>query len=276
MPSSVKASLLRSENVTAGFSALLGLTLVLLGFSKPLSAATLRVAVASNFAPALRALQTDFETLSGHTLSLSPGSTGKHYAQILQGAPFAVFLAADAERPRLLEQQGVALEGTRFTYALGRLVLWSPLDAASEAGSDRFMKQLSAVPPPRLAIANPRLAPYGAAAESYLRSTGLWETLQPHIIMGENIGQAMQFVATGAAPMGLVALSQLRTLQFSEYELAADQYLLIDAALYPDIAQQAVQLQDSDAARAFLAWLKSEDVRARLLTFGYGIPDAQR
>ncbi len=240
----------------------------------PLSADTIRVAVASNFAPTLRVLQPDFESRSGHTLVLSAGSTGKHYAQILQGAPYAVFLAADEERPELLEREGAAVPGSRFTYALGRLALWAP-DGGSNGTGLTPMDRLTAQPTPQLAIANPRLAPYGAAAEAFLRHEGLWDATQTRLVMGENVGQAFQFVATGAVPLGLVALAQVKTLERSTAEPAGDSLLVIDQGLYPPIRQQAVLLQDAAGARAFLAWLKSPEVRDRLADFGYDAPHAE-
>ncbi len=246
-----------------------------------LSADTIRVAVASNFAPALRALQPDFERASGHSLSLSSGSSGSHYAQIRQGAPYAVFLAADAQRPRLLEEEGIAVADSRFTYALGRLALWIPESKTSQgspgdAAGTPLPAQLRALPARRLAIANPRLAPYGAAAEAYLRHEGLWETIQPDLVMGENVAQAFQFVASGAVPAGLVALSQLRVLERQEVRVPQDEFMVIDPALYPQIRQQAVLLIDSPATREFLAWLKSVQVRTELVGFGYDMPHVER
>jgi len=275
-----KASLCRSEGMSTVPGTGLAAALFALCATTPLSADIIRVAVASNFAPALRALQSDFERVSGHSLSLSTGSSGSHYAQIRQGAPYAVFLAADAQRPGLLEEEGFAVAGSRFTYALGRLVLWVPDSGSSrgdanKAASDPLLEQPGALPATRLAIANPRLAPYGAAAEAYLRHEGLWAALQPRLVMGENVGQAFQFVASGAVPSGLVALSQLRVLERQGVTVPQDEFTVIDPALYPQIRQQAVLLIDSPAAHEFLAWLKSAQVRTELIGFGYDMPHAE-
>lgn len=271
-----KASRQRSEALKFAFAVISVVALFALTGTTAFPADTIRVAVASNFAPTLRALQPGFEDVSGFRLSLSAGATGKHYAQILQGAPFDVFLAADAERPALLEDQGLAITGSRFTYALGRLVLWAPHAASAESGDPALIELLRTTPPQRLAIANPRLAPYGTAAEAYLRNQGLWAGLEPHLVMGENVGQAFQFVATGAVPMGLVALSQLRTLNRQQNDILADHHVIIDSGQYPPIAQQAVLLEDTPGARAFLEWLGSEAVRAKLIEFGYDTPHAER
>ncbi|MFO7786518.1 MAG: molybdate ABC transporter substrate-binding protein, partial [Halospina sp.] len=164
-----------------------------------------RVAVASNVAGAAEAIADRFEAETGHSVTLSTGSTGKHYAQILHTAPFQVFLAADKRRPRRLEESGRAVEGTRTTYARGRLVLWSPGESLVDAeGRVLATRDFS-----YLAMANPRLAPYGKAAKQVLEKRELWDALEGRRVMGENIAQTFQFVRTGSAPLGFVALSQL-------------------------------------------------------------------
>jgi molybdate transport system substrate-binding protein len=239
-----------------------GLLLGLVG--TPTQAETLRLAVAGNFQPTLERLAPDFQDGYGHRLELSSGATGKLYAQIRQGAPFDAFLAADAARPERLEAEGLAVAGTRVTYARGRLVLWAP---AASAGEDPF-RILHAIPPPQLALANPRLAPYGAAAEAFLRDAGLWSALERRAVRGEGIAQAFHFVATGNADLGLVALSQVR----GSAEPLAGEWRVVPADRHSPIEQQAVLLRDSAAGREFLAWLTSEAVRDRLTAFGYDAP----
>ena len=224
----------------------------------------LRIAVAGNFLPVLERLAPDFEADHGHRLRLSSASTGRLYAQIRQGAPFDVFLAADVTRPERLEQDGLAVPGTRRSYARGRLALWAP-DAVP--GEDPF-ERLAGTPRPSLAIANPRLAPFGAAAEATLRKAGLWSRYEHEVLRGESIAQAFHFVATGNADLGLVALSQLRL----SATHTAGSWRAVPAEDHPPIEQQAVLLRDTQTGRAFLAWLLSERVQDRLRTFGYDPP----
>ncbi len=240
------------------------LLLWLLALAPTLPAAELRVAVAGNFAPVLERLAPGFEQGSGHTLRPSSGSTGRLYAQIVQGAPFDLFLAADAARPAQLESRGLVVPGTRTTYALGRLALWSP--AADDV--DALLARLQAQPPPRLAIANPRLAPYGAAARAWLVNEGHWAALGPGAVRGENIAQAFHFVASGNAELGLVALPQLRLFHEQTPGIA----WTVPATLHPPIEQQAVLLRDSEAARALLGWLLTDTTQAQLRALGYDSP----
>src|SRR5688572_6192465 len=197
----------------------------------------------------MAALVERFEQDSGHTVLISAGSTGNHYAQIRNGAPFEAFFSADAERPTLLEQQGVAVVGSRFLYAVGRLVLWSPrpsfVDADGrllENGSFRF-----------LAIANPDLAPYGAAAREVLTARNLWSLLQPKLVQGQDIGQTYSFVYTGNAELGFVAYSQLKK---PGVEVAGS-YWLVPENLHRPIAQEAVLLRDVPAARELVELVQS-------------------
>lgn len=238
----------------------------------------LRVAVASNFYGALRALQSDFETRTGHRLQLSAGATGKHFAQIRQGAPFHAFLAADEERPRLLEAEGFTIAATRFTYAYGRLALWIPdIERLGENPGDgkqavaALSRQLQTIPAARLAIANPRLAPYGAASEAWLRQNDFWTSLEAVMVRGENIGQAFHFVASGSVPMGLVAQSQLQAFE----GVSRDNYWRIDPAAHPPIRQQAVLLKDTPGARAFMDWLRSAATGERIAALGYDLSHAE-
>jgi molybdate transport system substrate-binding protein len=192
------------------------------------------------------------------------GSTGKHYAQIRNGAPFDAFFAADRRRPELLEEEGVALPGTRFTYALGKIVLWSP-----ERGVvDPEARVLERGEFRHLAIANPKLAPYGKAAEEVLQARGVWARLRGRLVRGENVGQAFQFVKSGNAELGFVAYSQLkRANQPIEGSLWN-----VPRALYTPIEQQAVLLKDSVAARGFLSFVRSDEALTIIGDYGYQTP----
>lgn len=232
-------------------------------------AETALIAVAANFAEVMERLEREFEDQSPHAISVTIGSTGKLYAQIKAGAPFDALLAADQARPERLEADGLAIQGTRFTYATGRLTLWSPdpqrigADGAQTLRDGDFRK---------LAMANPELAPYGAAARQVLENLGLWETLRERIVMGENIGQAHVLVATGNAELGLVAQAYVESPRNadrgSRWEVPRD--------LYAPIRQDAVLLQraeDNSAARDLLAYLRRPDVRALIASYGYGSGD---
>jgi molybdate transport system substrate-binding protein len=229
-------------------------------------AAEVPVAVAANFAAPLEKLAISFEKASGHHLLISSGSSGKLYAQIIGGAPFEVMLSADAERPTRLEKEGAAVAGTRFTYAIGKLVLWS-MDpglvdpAGAVLGTSRFR---------HVAISNPETAPYGAAARQVLQGLDLWQRLAPRLVQGEDIGQTWQFVATGNAELGFMALSQVRAAGKPQGSL-----WIVPAKLYRPIEQQAVLLargKDDPAARAFLDFLRSAPARALIEEFGYQLP----
>ena len=177
------------------------LLFILLGVAGECAADEIRVAVATNFAGAMEALGARFQATSGHAVLLSSGSTGGHYAQIKNGAPFEAFFSADTERPRLLESEGVAVPGSRFLYAVGRVALWSKRPGYVDAGG----KVLETGDFLHLAIANPDLAPYGAAAREVLAARGIWDRLQSRLVMGQDIGQAYSFVQTGNAELGATA-----------------------------------------------------------------------
>jgi len=222
----------------------------------------IRLAVATNFTETMDALVALFEQSSEDTVLVSAGSTGNHYAQIRNGAPFDGFFAADVERPALLEREGVAVAGSRFLYAVGKLVLWSPranfVDAGGrvlDRGEFRF-----------LAIANPELAPYGAAAREILMARGLWSSLQPKLVRGQDIGQAYSFVHTGNAELGFVAYSQVK----QPAGEVAGSYWLVPENLYKPIAQEAVLLRDVPPAREFLEFVKSTAAREVIRSYGYG------
>ena len=227
----------------------------------------IRVAVASNFRPAMSAAAARFTQSSGHDVTLIPGSTGKHYAQIVNGAPFDAFFAADRRRPLLLEREQRIVPGSRFTYAIGKLVLWSATEGL--VGPDGAILQAGTFD--HLAIANPELAPYGAAARQVLQALGLWEALAGQLVRGENINQAFQFVVSGNAQLGFVARAQLdmpgRPRHGSAWEPPQ--------ALYDPIEQQAVLLRDAPAPRAFMSFMRSKEAGALIRAYGYDVPDVQ-
>jgi molybdate transport system substrate-binding protein len=222
----------------------------------------IRVAVATNFATTMDELVAKFEEASEHTVTLSGGSTGAHYAQIKNGAPFDLFFAADVERPKLLEDENVAVRGSRFIYAVGRIALWSPRAGFVDA-EGRVLETASFR---HIAIANPDLAPYGAAAREVLERRALWGSLRDRIVQGQDIGQTYSFVRTGNAELGFVAYSQLAR---GDAPIEGS-YWLVPEELHAPIEQQAVLLKDAPAARAFLEFVKGADARAIIRKFGYG------
>lgn len=224
------------------------------------------VAVATNFSEVAAGLKSGFESGTNHRITITTGSTGKLYAQILNGAPFDVLLAADQVRPRLLEDSGSGMTGSRFTYALGRLAAWSP-------DRDIFKPDLSASITQdqvrSLAIANPLLAPYGMASKQALQALGTWDVAREKIVMGENVGQAYALVATGNAEIGFVAMSYV--MQHDKRQSGS--YVEVDAALHDPIRQDAVLLAhgaQNDAAHAFLAFLRSDEAQDFIRSRGYG------
>ncbi len=232
--------------------------------SGPAVADQIRIAVASNFAVAIKRLASDFEVDTGHKVALIFGSSGKHYAQIRNGAPFEVFFSADTRRPELLENEGITLPGSRFTYARGKVVLWSPKTGYVDDKGEVLEKGGFAY----LAIANPGLAPYGKAAEEVLKALGLWERLEAKLVRGENIGQAFQFVNSGNAELGFVAFSQLR----QPGHTAGGSWWQVPQILYTPVDQQAVLLKENPVARAFLSFVRSDESRALIREFGYATP----
>jgi molybdate transport system substrate-binding protein len=224
------------------------------------------VAVAANFAGAVEAIGAEFTKATGHSLKITTGATGKLYAQIGEGAPFAILLSADAKTPAKLEEEGKAIAGMRFTYAVGKLSLWSA--DAGRIGSDP-KAALSDASTLHVAIANPELAPYGVAAREALTAMGLWERIQPKIVMGQNIGQAFSLVDTGAAEMGFIATSAV---QIPGSEPKGSRYD-IPQEMFKPIKQDAVLLkagENNAAAIAFMDYLKSAPAKAIAQSFGYG------
>ena len=220
-------------------------------------AAEVSVAVAANFTVPMQKIAAAFENETGHKAVLSFGSTGKFYAQIRNGAPFQVLLAADNE-------EGLAVAGTRFTYAIGKLALWSKqpgfVDNKGEVLRSGTFRHI--------AMADPKLAPYGAAAMETLGKLGLLQSLQSRIVQGESIAQAYQFVATENAALGFVALSQI----MSDGRVAAGSAWVVPESLHAPIRQEAIVLaagKDNPAAAALAAYLKSDGVRVIVRSFGY-------
>ncbi len=227
-------------------------------------AAEVAVAVASNFTAPMQRIAADFERDTGHKATLSFGATGKFYAQISHGAPFEVLLSADDETPARLENEGHAVKGSRFTYAIGRLVLWSP----QPGRGDTQGAVLAKADFNRLAIANPKTAPYGAAAIEALTQLGELTRLQGRFVQGENIAQTHQFVSTGNAELGFVARSQV----FKDGQLTGGSAWIVPAKLHSPIRQDAVILNKgraNPAAEALMQYLRGDKAKAALRAFGY-------
>lgn len=237
-----------------------GLSLVLGGAAL---AAETKVAVAANFTEAAREIAARFKARTGHEAALSFGSSGQFYAQIANGAPYAVFLSADAERPRQAEAEGLAVPGSRFTYATGRLVLFSRAPGLVD-GKGAVLTRGGF---DKLAIADPKAAPYGQAAIETLTKLKRYDALKPKIVTGASITQAFQYVQTGAAELGFVALSQVNT------EKGGSRWL-VPSTDHSPIEQQAVLLktgQSSAAAKAFVAFLRSDEAKTIIRRYGYEV-----
>lgn len=233
---------------------------LLLAASFNLYATTARVAVASNFVNVAQSLAQRFAKISGDQIEIVPGSTGKLYAQIVHGAPFDAFLAADVRRPRLLAEHHHAVPDSRFTYAVGQLALWFPKGTGRESPRQALENHHWR----RLAVANPRLAPYGVAARQTLRHMGLWRKYRKDLVLGENISQTYQFVGSGNADLGFIALSHAR-----HNHLPASQLWIVPAGFHKPIDQQAVQLTDNQAAAAFLRFLRGPVAKPLIEAAGY-------
>lgn len=229
-------------------------------------AGEVRVAVAANFTAPMKRIAADFEMDTGHRAQLAFGGTGKFHAQILNAAPFEILLSADGETPARLAQEGLAVAASQFTYAKGKLVLWSAQPGIVDARGEILKRGDFA----HLSIANPRLAPYGVAAVEVLKKLGLHDALAPKFVTGENIGQAFQFVKSGNAPLGFVALSQV----MQDGRIAAGSAWVVPADLYQPIRQDAVILEKgraNPAAQALMSYLKGEKARAIIRSYGYDL-----
>lgn len=233
-------------------------------FAKPLLAVETTIAVAANFSAPMQKLAIAFHEETGHTVKISFGSTGKFFTQIAHGAPFDILLAADQDTPQRLENEGLGEVHSRFTYATGALVLWSAREKWIDPKAD--ILQLGQFN--HLAVADPKLAPYGAAAMQTLKSLNLLEKLQTKFVQGENIGQTYQFVATGNAELGFVALSQV----YTEGHLREGSAWIVPQNLYQPLHQDAILLKngkDNPAAKSFLTYLKSDQAKKIMQNFGY-------
>jgi molybdate transport system substrate-binding protein len=225
-----------------------------------------QVAVAANFTAPMQKIAVQFEQDTGHKAVLSFGATGKFYAQIRNGAPFEVLLAADDTTPARLEREGQAVRGSRFTYAIGKLVLWSARSHYVDPHGDVLRNGGFS----HLSIGNPKTAPYGLAAVETLQKLNLYARLQPKIVQGENISQAQQFVSSGNAELGFVALSQV----WRDGKLSGGSAWIVPSTLYSPIRQDALILDKgatNPAARALAAYLKSDKARAIIRAFGYAL-----
>ncbi len=230
-------------------------------------AAEVIVAVAANFTAPMQKIAAEFEKDTGHTATLSIASTGKLYTQIKNGAPFHLLLAADRKTPELLEKEGFGIVNTRFTYAIGKLVLWSK-QANRVDGNGQILKSGKFE---HLALADPKLAPYGAAAIETLSNLGLLERLQPRFAQGENIAQTYQFIVTENAELGFVALSQV----MSDGKITEGSAWLVPANLYHPIQQDMLVLtagKDNPAALALAHYIRSAKSRDIIRAYGYAVP----
>ncbi len=229
-----------------------------------LRAEQVMVAVATNFTAPMQKIAEGFERATGHKALLVFGATGKLFAQIVNGAPFEVLLAADDDMPARLEKDGYAVVGSRFTYATGRLALWS----ARADRIDGSSAVLTAGAIGHLALANPKTAPYGAAAIAVMKKFGVLTTLQPKFVQGENVAQTYQFAASGNADLAFVALAQI----WKDGRISEGSAWIVPASLHAPIRQDAILLnrgRDRTAAVALLAYLRSDASRAVIQSYGY-------
>jgi molybdate transport system substrate-binding protein len=250
-------------------SLLLCLIGVLIVFVVPGQAEEVRVAVASNFLSTMKILASNFERNTSHQIIVISGSSGKLYAQIHHGAPFDVFFSADQHRPALLEQEGVAIKGSRFPYAVGRLTLWSP--ETQMIGKDA-RTTLAQAAFSHLAIANPKTAPYGRAAKQTLKTLGVWNQTRDRLVQGENIAQTFQFVSSRNAELGFVALTQVLSLTSSNQGSRWD----VPPTLHDPLIQEAVLLTRGErtaSAKAFLEYVQTPPALTMIQQQGYGLPD---
>ena len=236
------------------------------GGASSVHADDISVAVAANFTAPMQIIAAGFEKQTGHKVQAAYGATGKFYAQIRNGAPFEVLLSADEETPARLVKENAAVAGSQFTYAIGKLVLWSARPAIVD-GAGAVLKNGGF---DHLAIANPKLAPYGAAAVEVMKALGVYESIQPKVVTGESIAQTHQFISTGNALLGFVALSQV----LKDGKMEGSSWI-VPAQLYAPIRQDAVILEKGrgkPAAEALMKYLKSDKARAIIQSFGYALP----
>lgn len=239
-------------------------TFLFVAYATNLRAEEALVAVAANFSAPMQQIAASFQKDTGHQLKISFGATGGIYAQIKNGGPFDVFLSADQITPQKLEAEGLGVAATRFNYATGQLVLWSKQDGlVDEKGQVLRGKNIQ-----RIALANPKLAPYGVAAWETMTALGLLEELKPKMVQGDNIAQTYQFVSTQNAQVGFVALSQV----FANGQLTSGSAWIVPPHLYKPIRQDVILLKngkDNSAAKALLIYLKGEKAKAVMKSYGY-------
>ena len=242
---------------------------LLLGLSLSVQAATVLVAVASNFTKPMNEIAAAFNKATGHEANLSFGSSGKFVAKIENAAPFEVFLSADEKNPKKLEESGKGVANTRFTYAIGKLVLWSARagyvdDQGQILGKGGFK---------HLALADPKIAPYGQAAEEAMKNLSLLDKLQPLFVLGDNISQTQQFISSGNAELGFIALSQVIG---TDGKISEGSGWIVPDNLHNPIRQDAILLKKGEpnpAASALLAFLKSPEALAIIKKYGYNLPE---
>lgn len=240
------------------------LTLLFVAYATSLRAEQVLVAVAANFSAPMQQIALAFQKDTGHQLKLSFGATGGIYAQIKNGGPFDVFLSADQQTPQKIEAEGLGVPQTRFTYATGQLVLWSKQDGlVDDKGQVLRSKNIQ-----RIALANPKLAPYGAAALEAMTQLGLLDELKPKLVQGDNIAQTYQFVSTQNAQLGFVALSQV----FADGKITSGSGWVLPSSLYKPILQDAILLKngkDNSAAKALMLYMKGDKAKEMIKRFGY-------
>lgn len=229
----------------------------------------IKIAVASNFYPTMKELVTHFESITPNSdttnnIVLISGSSGKHYAQILNGAPFDLFFSADKLRPNMLEKEDVFNNQSRFTYALGKLALWSPFNEYVDSDGQVLYNDDFRF----IAIANPRIAPYGIASKETLTSMNLWQDMEEKLVRGENIAQTFQFAKSGNAKLGFVSYSQILSLNSS----SEGSYWLVPQDMYQPIEQQAILLKDSSLGKDFLSFIMSDEALDIIKRNGYDLP----
>ncbi len=258
-------NILIKANIMKLSKPLLLLLLCVLGMPLQVCADEVSVAVAANFTAPMQKISEEFEKSTGHKVVASYGATGQFYAQIKNGAPFEVLLAADDETPAKLVKEGLALGGSQFNYAIGKLVLWSAAEGIVDGGGEVLKKGRFN----HIALANPKIAPYGFAAVEAMKSLGVYDGLQAKFVMAETITQAFQFVKSGNATLGFVALSQV--LKDGKIE---GSYWMVPANLYQPIRQDAVVLEKGKgrpAVDAFMKYLRSEKAKMVIKSFGYDL-----
>ena len=229
----------------------------------------IKIAVASNFYPTMKELVKHFELITHNSdttnnIVLISGSSGKHYAQILNGAPFDLFFSADKLRPNMLEKEDVFNNQSRFTYALGKLALWSPFNEYVDSDGQVLYTDDFRF----LAIANPKIAPYGVASKETLTSMNLWQDMEEKLVRGENIAQTFQFAKSGNAKLGFVSYSQILSLNSS----SEGSYWLVPQSMYQPIEQQAILLKDSSLGKDFLSFIMSDEALDIIKRNGYDLP----